>query len=64
MRNALVNHDGLDISKIQVNETRNINQIRNALNSLLKHLICFLKCIRHGGTPVHNLKKPVIGNHN
>ena len=41
-----------------------IDQIRDSLHCLLKHLIRFLKRIGHSRAPVHNLKKPVVGNHN
>ena len=39
MCNALVRHDGLNIGKIQVNETGNIDQVSDSLNGLLKNFI-------------------------
>ena len=59
----LIDHNGLYICKVQVDQSGNINQIRNALNCLLQHLICLSEGIWHGSPPIHDLQKLVIGNH-
>ena len=63
MRDTLILHNRLHIREIQIDDGRHINQIRNALYRLLKHFIRLLKSLRHGCTPVHNLKKLVVWNH-
>ena len=63
MGNPFILHDSLHVRKVQIDDGRNINQIRDSLNRLLKHFIRFLKGIRHGGAPVHNLQQLVIGNY-
>ena len=42
MSDALVRHNGLDIGKVQIDQARNVNQICDSLNGLLKHLVCLL----------------------
>ena len=59
---ALVDHNGLNICKVQIDKARNIDQVCNSLNCLLEHLICLLKSIRHGGPAVNDLQKTVIGD--
>ena len=54
---ALVDHNGLNICKVQIDKAWNIDQVCNSLNCLLKHLICLLKSIRHGGPAVNDLQK-------
>ena len=63
MGDSLIDHDCLDICKVQIDQSRNIDQIGNALNSLLKNLICLLKSIRHCGAAVNDLQETVIWNH-
>ena len=55
MCHTLVLHNGLHIRKIQVDKCGNINQIRNTLHRLLKHLVRFLQGVGHGCPSVHNL---------
>ena len=59
---ALVDHNGLNICKVQIDKAWNVDQVRNSLNCLLKHLICLFKGIRHGGSAVNDLQKAVIGD--
>ena len=63
MGDALIRHNCLDISEVKVDQRRQINQIRDAGNCLLRDLIRFLKCFRHGRSAIHNLKQLVIRNH-
>ena len=42
MSNALVGHNRLHISEVQINQTRNIDQVGDALYCLLQNLICLL----------------------
>ena len=60
MSDTLIDHNSLDISKVKIDQTRNIDKVSNTLNCLLKDFICFLKSIRHSGTAVYDLKKTVI----
>ena len=63
MCDAPVCHNGLDIRKIEVDQGRLVNQVRDALNSLLKDFVRFLQRFRHRCPAVHNLKQTVIGDH-
>ena len=60
MSDTLIDHNSLDISKVKIDQTRNIDQVGNTLNCLLKNFICFLKSIRHSCAAVYDLKKTVI----
>ena len=64
MSDTLVHHNGLNICKVKIDKTRNIDQVGNTLYCLLKNLICFLQCIRHRGTAVYDLKKFIIRDNN
>ena len=55
MCDTLICHNCLDICEIQIDQTRDIDQVCNSLNSLLKNLICLLKSIRHGCPSVNDL---------
>ena len=63
MCDTLVLHDSLDVRKIQVDDSGQIDQVRDTLNRLLKHFVRLLQSLRHGSAPVHNLQKLIIGNH-
>ena len=60
MRNTLVLHNCLDISKIKIDKSRNIDKVCYSLNCLLQYLICLLECVRHGCPSVNYLKELVI----
>ena len=60
MSNTLVDHDSLNIRKVEVDQCRQINQVCNALYSLLQNLICFSESFRHGSPAVYDLKQTVI----
>ena len=61
---TLVLHNGLHIRKVQVDDRRTIDQVRNTLNRLLQHFISLLKSFRHSRTTVNNFKELIIWNHN
>ena len=62
MSDALVSHDGLDISEVKIDQCRQVDQIRDAGHCLLQNLICLLECFRHGRSAVHYLEQLVIGD--
>ena len=62
--NTLVLHNGLYICKVQINDSGNIDQIRDSLYCLLQNFICLLQSFRHCGTSVHDLQQLIIGYHN
>ena len=64
MSNALVLHNSLNIGKVKVDNSRNIDKIGDSLYGLLEDFISFLERVRHCCTPVYDLKKLVIRNHN
>ena len=64
MSDALIDHNGLNVREIQIDQARHIDQVRNTLNRLLKYLIRLLQSIRHSSAAVYNFQKPVIGNNN
>ena len=61
---ALVGHDRLHIRKVEVDETRHIDEIRDALHCLLEHFVRLAESLRHRGAAIHNLKELVVRNHN
>ena len=62
MGDTLVLHNGLDICKVQVDQRRHVDQVRNALDTLLKNLVRLLQSLRHSRSSVHNLQQLVIRN--
>ena len=64
MCDTLVCHNSLNIGKIEVDQCRQIDQVCNTLNRLLKDFVCFLECFRHGCTAVYNLKQLIIWDYN
>ena len=42
MCHTLVLHNGLYIRKVQIDQSRQVDQVGNSLYGLLKNLICFL----------------------
>ena len=64
MSHALVLHNRLHIGEIQIDQRRQIDQVRDSLYRLLKHLVGLLQSVRHGSSPVHNLQKFIVGDHN
>ena len=52
---ALVLHNSLYIGKVKIDQSRHIDQVSDTLNTLLKNLICLLKCILHGSSAVNDL---------
>ena len=46
----------MNISKVKVDKSRQINQICDALNCLLQNLVCFTKCFRHSCAAIYNLQ--------
>ena len=63
MRHSLVLHDRLYIGKVEIDQSRQIDQIGDTLDSLLKNLICFLQCFRHRRSAVYDLKKLIVRDH-
>ena len=64
VRNALVGHNGLHIREVEVDETRHIDEIRDALHCLLEHFVRLAESLRHRGAAIHNLKELIVRNHN
>ena len=62
--NALVDHNGLDIRKIKVDQRRYIDEICNALDTLLKNFVRLFQSVRHRCSSVNDLKKLIIRNDN
>ena len=63
MGDALVYHDSLDVREVQIDQSGHIDQVRNTLDSLLKHLVRLAQGVGHGGAPVHDLQKLVVRDH-
>ena len=63
MCDTLVCHDGLYVCEIQIDQCRQIDQVSNTLYCLLQYFICFLQCLRHGSSAVHDLQKLIVRNH-
>ena len=64
MCDSLIFHNCLNVSEIQIDDSRQVDQIGNALNRLLKHLIRLLQRFGHSRPPIHDLQKLVIGYYN
>ena len=60
MGNALILHDGLHVGKVKVDQSRDADQVGDALNGLLQHLVRHLEGVRHGGAAVDDLKQLII----
>ena len=58
MSNALICHNSLYISKVEV------DQVCDTLNTLLQYLVSLLQSFRHGCPSVYNIKQLVIWNDN
>ena len=54
--NTFICHNSLNISKVKVDKSRQIDQICDALNCLLQNLVCFTKCFRHSCAAIYNLQ--------
>ena len=64
MRDTLIRHNSLNIGKIQVNQRRYVDQICNALNTLLQYLVRLLKSLRHRSTSVNYFKQFIVRDNN
>ncbi len=64
MSNSFILHDSLNVSKIQIDNCRQIDQVCNPLYRLLQHFIRFLKGIGHRRPSVHDFKQLIIWDHN
>ena len=62
MSDALVCHNSLNICKVKVDQCRQIDQIGDSLNRLLKNFVSLAECLRHGCPAVNDLEKLVIRN--
>ena len=62
MSDSLVCHNCLNIRKVQIDESRQIDQVCNALYCLLKHFVCFAESLRHSRPAVYDLQKFIIWN--
>ena len=60
MRHTLILHNRRNICEVEIDEAWNIDQIRDALYSLLENLVGLLQCIRHRGSAIYDLKQTVI----
>ena len=54
----------MNIGKIQVNQRRYVDQICNALNTLLQYLVRLLKSLRHRSTSVNYFKQFIVRDNN
>ena len=62
MSDTLVRHDGLDIREVEVDQCRQVDQVRDTGDCLLQNLIRLLESFRHGRSAVYHFKKFVIRN--
>ena len=62
MRNSLLTHDCLHVRKVQIDDRRNVDQVCNSLNSLLKDLIRLPESIRERCSAIHDIQKAIIRN--
>ena len=59
---ARILHDGADVGKVEVNETRNGDQVGNALNALTQRIVGDAERIEHGGLLVDDFEESVVGD--
>ena len=62
MGNPLVFHNCLHVRKVKVNQPRHINQVGDALDTLLEHLVRLAQRLRHRCAAIHDLKKAAEEN--
>ena len=62
MSDAAVCHNSLNISEVQVDQSRLIDQVCNTLNCLLKNFIRLLQSLRHSCSAINDLEKLIIRN--
>ena len=63
MCDTLVLHNRLDISEVEVDQGRNIDQVCDTLDTLLEYLVCLLESLRHRCASVYDFKKLIIRDH-
>ena len=53
-------HDGADVGEVEVDQTRNGNEIGNSLNTLTQRIVGDAECIEHAGLLFHNLEQTIV----
>ena len=64
MGNSLILHDSLHIRKVQIDDCRHVNQVRDSLYALLQNLVRLLQRFRHGRSAINNFKYLIIRYYN
>ena len=60
MRNAAVSHDGLNICKVEVDDARVLDQVGDALDTLLEDFVRHAEGIHDGGIRIARLEELVV----
>ena len=64
MGKARVLHDGGHIGKVEVDEARVADEVRNALHRLAQHIVCDLKSVGKGDLLIGCMLEPLVWNDN
>ena len=63
MADTCICHDTANVGKVEVDETRDSNEVGNTGNTELQNLVCHIECIIDGCVFISNVEELIIGNY-
>jgi hypothetical protein len=61
-RDAHPRHDRLDVGEVEVDESGNENQVRNAPDCLTQHVVGGDERVEHRGVAIDDAQQPLVGD--